>query len=64
MTRFLLDTNMLLGFIREAPWALRARTAYDLADQQTIIFHIHRLPWRNTRAGGKERVGQQETGSA
>lgn len=38
MTRFLLDTNMLLGFIREAPWALRARTEYDLADQQTIIF--------------------------
>ncbi len=38
MKRFLLDTNMLLGFIREAPWAIQARTEFDLANQETIIF--------------------------
>ena len=36
--RFLLDTGMLLGFIREAPWALRVRTQYDLGNEETMVF--------------------------
>ena len=38
MSRFLLDTNILLGFIREAPWALRAREDYNLGDRETLVF--------------------------
>ena len=36
--RFLLDTGMLLGFIREAPWALRVRTQCDLGNEETMVF--------------------------
>ena len=36
--RFLLDTGMLLGFIREAPWALRVRTQFDLGNEETMVF--------------------------
>ena len=38
MKRFLLDTNLLLGFIREAPWAIRARAKLDLGDQDVMAF--------------------------
>ena len=38
MTRFLLDTNLLLGFIREAPWAIRARAEFNLGDRETMVF--------------------------
>ena len=38
MTRFLLDTNMLLGFTREAPWAIRAREEFNLGDRETMVF--------------------------
>ena len=38
MARFLLDTNLLLGFIREAPWAIRARTEFKLGDRETMVF--------------------------
>jgi len=31
-SRFLLDTNILLGFVREAAWAIKARTDYGLGD--------------------------------
>ena len=36
--RFLLDTGMLLGFVRNAPWALRVRTEFDLGDKETMVF--------------------------
>ena len=36
--RFLLDTGMLLGFVRNAPWALRVRTEFDLGDTETMVF--------------------------
>ena len=38
MTRFLLDTNLLLGFTREAPWAIRARAEFRLGDRETMVF--------------------------
>lgn len=38
MSRFLLDTNMLLGFTREAQWALRARADHDLGNRETMVF--------------------------
>ena len=38
MSRFLLDTNILLGFIREAQWALRARADHNLGDRETLVF--------------------------
>ncbi len=38
MTRFLLDTNLLLGFTREAPWAIRARAEFNLGDRETMVF--------------------------
>ena len=36
--RFLLDTGMLLGFVREAPWALQVREKFDLGDEETMVF--------------------------
>ena len=36
--RFLLDTNILLGFVMEAPWALRVRTEFDLGDEEVMVF--------------------------
>ena len=36
--RFLLDTSILLGFVREAPWALQVRTKFDLGDEETMVF--------------------------
>ena len=38
MTRFLLDTNLLLGFTRKAPWAIRARAEYNLGNRETMVF--------------------------
>ena len=37
MTTFLLDTNILVGFIREASWALRAREEFLLGDQDVMV---------------------------
>ena len=34
---FLLDTGMLLGFVREAAWAIRAREMCDLGDRETLL---------------------------
>ena len=38
MSRFLLDTNILLGFVREAAWAIKARADYGLGDSETMVF--------------------------
>ena len=38
MTRFLLDTNLLLGFVREAPWALQARDEFRLGNRDVMVF--------------------------
>ena len=38
MPRFLLDTDMLLGFTRGAPWALQARADHNLGDRETLVF--------------------------
>ncbi len=36
--RFLLDTGMLLGFVRNTPWALRVRTEFNLGNKETMVF--------------------------
>jgi tRNA(fMet)-specific endonuclease VapC len=38
MNRFLLDTNMLLGFTREAAWAQWAYETWDLGNEAAIVF--------------------------
>ena len=38
MSNFLLDTGLLLGFCRSAPWALRARTVHSFEDPETMVF--------------------------
>ena len=38
MKRFLLDTGLLLGFVREAPWATRVHTELGLGNRETIFF--------------------------
>ena len=38
MNRFLLDTGLLLGFSRNAPWAIGARETHDLGDPETMVF--------------------------
>lgn len=38
MTRFLLDTNLLLGFTRNASWAMQTRERYNLSDRETLVF--------------------------
>ena len=38
VTRFLLDTNLLLGFTRKAPWAVQARAEFKLGDPETMVF--------------------------
>ena len=35
--RFLLDTNMLVGLIRNAPWARRTMSENGLNDPQTLL---------------------------
>ena len=36
--RFLLDTGVLLGFVRRAPWALRIRDEFNLGNRETLVF--------------------------
>ncbi len=36
--RFLLDTNILLGIVREADWAIDALKRLDLEDKKNILF--------------------------
>ena len=38
MSCYLLDTNMLLGFVRSAPWAIRSRDEHSLSDPKRIIY--------------------------
>lgn len=38
MDRFLLDTNMLLGFTRRAAWAQWAYETYNLGNESTMVF--------------------------
>ena len=38
MNRFLLDTNMLLGFTRSAPWAARTYEHYEMARPDCMVF--------------------------
>lgn len=38
MRRFLLDTNILLGLAREAPWARRMYVRFSLGDPRVISF--------------------------
>lgn len=38
MARFLLDTNLLLGFIREARWAVQARAKFELGNRDAMVF--------------------------
>jgi predicted nucleic acid-binding protein len=38
MKRFLLDTNMLVGFIRGADWAKRVYDEYDLGNPDNLTF--------------------------
>jgi tRNA(fMet)-specific endonuclease VapC len=38
MRRFLLDTNLLLGFTRRAAWAQWTHETYRLGDESTMVF--------------------------
>ena len=38
MSRILLDTNLLLGFARNEPWATHAREKYHLSDPETMVY--------------------------
>ena len=38
VNRYLLDTNLLVGFIRKADWALRARKEYNLVESNSSVF--------------------------
>ena len=38
MSHFLLDTGLLLGFCRSAPWALQARTVHGLGEPDATVF--------------------------
>ena len=38
MMRYLLDTGLLLGFTRTAPWALKVREAHDLGNAENMVF--------------------------
>ena len=38
MKRYLLDTNMLLGFTRKAAWAHWAYNQYDLGNSENMVF--------------------------
>ncbi|MDE2925938.1 MAG: hypothetical protein OXT71_06015 [Acidobacteriota bacterium] len=38
MRRFLLDTNILLGLARRAPWARRTHDQFNLGDPEAISF--------------------------
>ena len=38
MKRYLLDTGLLLGFTREAAWAINTRNTLSLADYETMVF--------------------------
>jgi predicted nucleic acid-binding protein len=38
MERFLLDTNILLGFTRRADWAQWAYETYELGNESTMVF--------------------------
>ncbi len=38
MKRVLLDTGMLVGLMREAPWALKADAELDLSGPETLAF--------------------------
>ena len=38
MSRYLLDTNMLLGFVRSVPWATRIREEHYLADPEKMVY--------------------------
>ncbi len=38
MNRFLLDTNMLLGFTRQADWARWTYQEYNLGSESTMVF--------------------------
>ena len=65
MARFLLDTNMLLGFILEAPWAIRTRTEFNLGDRETIVFtsivcHGEILALAEKRGWGSKRRDRLE----
>jgi len=38
MKSFVLDTGMLLGLVRNAPWAVWAMSEFNLEDQDTMVF--------------------------
>ena len=38
MMRYLLDTGLLLGFTRQAPWALKVRETLDLGNPENMVF--------------------------
>ena len=37
MGLFLLDTGLILGFVRETSWAIRVREEYDLGGPETMV---------------------------
>lgn len=72
MKRYLLDTGLLLGFTREAPWALKARELLNLDDPETMVFTsvickgemlalAEKNGWRSNRRARLEQLLNQIT---
>ena len=70
MKRYLLDTGLLLGFTRKAPWAMAARETLDLGDPETMVFTsvicqgeilalAEKNGWGSSRRGGLEQLLDQ-----
>ena len=60
MKRYLLDTGLLLGFARRAPWAINARETLDLGDPETMVFTSVICQGENSCTRGEERMGYQQ----
>ena len=63
VSRYLLDTNMLLGFVRRAPWATRIWKEDSLADSKTAVY-ISVVCRRDVLTRGEIRVGWKQSDTA
>ena len=63
MARFLLDTGLILGFVRNAPWALRTRSELRLAEARvytSVICYGEILALAERRGWGKKTRSRLE----
>ena len=62
MKLFLLDTGVMLGFVRGAPWAITVRAEYDLGNPETIamtsvICQGELLALAEKKESGERKIG-------